>query len=246
MFIKPAVVPRIQPALRSIRDSINISNIRDIRDNYFIRANNRQAGPHPPPRSNRQQQQGQTQASENNNNYSSNRSSDEESLGPGFSVCGICRVCTCIKLDFVKTPVGIIKVAELVLCLIINNILTKYGEEYSAKLGRGFTMLSLINSSCLFVSLVLVLCYSFSSDTYNRVRASLFEVFFTLICASFYCLSSALLSRTVFIHLFHYYTKIPNFNAYPALTGAYVIGYALAALLAIDGALAYRLMKTTK
>ena len=91
-----------------------------------------------------------------------------------------------------KTPVGIIKVAELVLCLIINNILTKYGEEcvltfytllsitgsflcrYSAKLGRGFTMLSLINSSCLIVSLVLVLCYSFSSDTYNRVRASLF------------------------------------------------------------------------
>ena len=151
MFIKPAVVPRIQPALRSIRDSINISNIRDIRDNYFIRANNnRQAGPHPPPRSNRQQQQGQTQsASENNNNYSSS-SGDEESLGPGFSVCGICRVCTCIKLgeqtealfvnmftsdlikslDFVKTPVGIIKVAELILCLIINNILTKYGEEY--------------------------------------------------------------------------------------------------------------------
>ena len=151
MFIKPAVVPRIQPALRSIRDSINISNIRDIRDNYFIRANNRQAGPHPPPRSNRQQQQGQTQqsASENNNNYSSSSSGDEESLGPGFSVCGMCRVCTCIKLgeqtealfvkmftsdlinflDFVKTPVGIIKVAELILCLIINNILTKYGEE---------------------------------------------------------------------------------------------------------------------
>ena len=110
MFIKPAVVPRIQPALRSIRDSINISNIRDIRDNYFIRANNnRQAGPHPPPRSNRQQQQGQTQASENNNNYSSNSSSDDESLGPGFSVCGICRVCTCIKLgERIKALFGIL------------------------------------------------------------------------------------------------------------------------------------------
>ena len=103
MFIKPAVVPRIQPALRSIRDSINISNIRDIRDNYFMRANNNRqqgSGPHPPPRSNRQQQQ-QRQApttssqESNNNNYSSG---DEESLGPGFSVCGVCRVCTCIKL----------------------------------------------------------------------------------------------------------------------------------------------------
>ena len=103
MFIKPAVVPRIQPALRSIRDSINISNIRDIRDNYFMRANNTRhqgSGPHPPPRSNRQQQQRQaptssSQESNNNINYSSG---DEESLGPGFSVCGVCRVCTCIKL----------------------------------------------------------------------------------------------------------------------------------------------------
>ena len=51
---------------------------------------------------------------------------------------------------------------------------TRWCFRYSAKLGRGFTMLSLINSSCLIVSLVLVLCYSFSSDTYNRVRASLF------------------------------------------------------------------------
>ena len=102
MFIKPAVVPRIQPALRSIRDSINISNIRDIRDNYFMRANNNRQpgpGPHPPPRSNRQARQGQAPSSEsNNNNYSSNSGGDEESLGPGFSVCGVCRVCTCIKL----------------------------------------------------------------------------------------------------------------------------------------------------
>ena len=100
MFIKPAVVPRIQPALRSIRDSINISNIRDIRDNYFMRANNNRQpgpGPHPPPRSNRQQASTTTSPESNNNYYSSNNI-DEESLGPGFSVCGICRVCTCIKL----------------------------------------------------------------------------------------------------------------------------------------------------
>ena len=102
MFIKPAVVPRIQPALRSIRDSINISNIRDIRDNYFMRANNNRQpgpGPHPPPRSNRQPRQGQAPSSEGyNNNYNINSGGDEESLGPGFSMCGVCRVCTCIKL----------------------------------------------------------------------------------------------------------------------------------------------------
>ena len=33
--------------------------------------------------------------------------------------------------------------------------------------------MSLINSSCFILTLVLVLCYSFSNDTYNRVRPSL-------------------------------------------------------------------------
>ena len=48
------------------------------------------------------------------------------------------------------------------------------------------------------------------------------EPVFSCVSAILYTLSSALLSRTVFIHLFHFYTKIPNFTAYPALTGAYV------------------------
>ena len=33
--------------------------------------------------------------------------------------------------------------------------------------------MSMINSSCLILTLVLVLCYSFSTNTYNRVRPSL-------------------------------------------------------------------------
>ena len=88
MFTKPAVaVPRLLSqerrgaAMRTIRESINLANIRDIRDNYFLRANTRPAN--------------------NNSNYSSNNStgsSSEESSGPGFSVCGVCRVCTCLSL----------------------------------------------------------------------------------------------------------------------------------------------------
>ena len=91
MFTKPAVaVPRLLSqerrgaAMRTIRESINLANIRDIRDNYFLRANTRPAN--------------------NNSNYSNNNSnnnstgSSEESSGPGFSVCGVCRVCTCLSL----------------------------------------------------------------------------------------------------------------------------------------------------
>jgi hypothetical protein len=32
----------------------------------------------------------------------------------GCSCCGVCRVCTCIKWGFVFSPLGIIKIAELV------------------------------------------------------------------------------------------------------------------------------------
>ena len=90
MFTKPAVaVPRLLSqesrgaAMRTIRESINLANIRDIRDNYFLRANTRPAN------------------NNSNNNYSSSNSStssSEESSGPGFSVCGVCRVCTCLSL----------------------------------------------------------------------------------------------------------------------------------------------------
>ena len=89
MFTKPAVaVPRLLSqerrgaAMRTIRESINLANIRDIRDNYFLRANTRPAN-------------------NSSNNYSSNNTStgsSEESSGPGFSVCGVCRVCTCLSL----------------------------------------------------------------------------------------------------------------------------------------------------
>jgi len=32
----------------------------------------------------------------------------------GFSCCGVCRVCTCIKWGFVFSPLGVIKMTEIV------------------------------------------------------------------------------------------------------------------------------------
>ena len=32
----------------------------------------------------------------------------------GISCCGVCRVCTCIKWGFVFSPLGVIKLAEIV------------------------------------------------------------------------------------------------------------------------------------
>ena len=50
-------------------------------------------------------------------------------------------------------------------------------HRYTSKLGVGYTIMSLINSGCLIITLVLLLCYSFSSDTYSRVRPSLLVKF---------------------------------------------------------------------
>ena len=49
-----------------------------------------------------------------------------------------------------------------------------YISRYADKLGRGLSILGAANSACLVTTLVLLLCYSLSSPTYNRVRPSLF------------------------------------------------------------------------
>ena len=49
-----------------------------------------------------------------------------------------------------------------------------FHTRYAEKLGRGLSILGAANSACLVTTLVLLLCYSLSSHTYNRVRPSLF------------------------------------------------------------------------
>ena len=44
------------------------------------------------------------------------RSRDVETgfIKDGFSLCGVCRVCTCLKWSFLSTSVGVVKTLELV------------------------------------------------------------------------------------------------------------------------------------
>ena len=55
---------------------------------------------------------------------------DEETaeLTPGCSICGICRVCTCLHYEFLKTPIGMLKLVELVLALVIQYTLTAHAK----------------------------------------------------------------------------------------------------------------------
>lgn len=56
---------------------------------------------------------------------------DEEEaaeVNPGCSLCGICRVCTCLHYEFLKTPIGMLKLVELILALFIQYTLTSHAK----------------------------------------------------------------------------------------------------------------------
>ena len=55
---------------------------------------------------------------------------DEEAAEatPGCSICGICRICTCLHYEFLKTPIGMLKLVELVLALVIQYTLTAHAK----------------------------------------------------------------------------------------------------------------------
>ena len=56
---------------------------------------------------------------------------DEEEgaeANPGCSLCGICRICTCLHYEFLKTPIGMLKLVELILALAIQYTLTTHAK----------------------------------------------------------------------------------------------------------------------
>ena len=52
----------------------------------------------------------------------------ERDSPPGCNICGMCRVCTCLHYDFLKTPVGLIKLAEFVLAVFLHYTLVTYAK----------------------------------------------------------------------------------------------------------------------
>jgi len=91
----------------------------------------------------------------------------------------------------------------------------------------------------MMASFVFLLCYTVSTATYYRVRPSLFEVLFNLLCCALYIAASTLLLTSVFTELYYLYHTVSAFSAYPALTAVYVMGFAAGVLHLIDAILAF-------
>jgi len=164
----------------------------------------------------------------------------------GFDLCGVCRVCTCLHTGFLKTPTAVVKMIEVLIGLICQFLLLKYGMKYGSDLGAGYSVYLTCCSACLLTSTVLLFCYIVSPQTYNKVRPSLFEVVFNAVSCGLYLAASTFLATAVHFHLYYFYQTIPGFNAYPAMTGVYVMGYIVGIVHGIDAAMALKFMRASR
>jgi len=163
----------------------------------------------------------------------------------GFSLCGMCRCCTCLHPGFIKTPTAAIKIFESIVSIVCQFLLIQFGFKYGKDLGFGYFMSLVTSSGCCLTSGVLLFSYVISANSYSRVRPSLFEVAFNFIACGFYISSSTLLAASVHFQLYYFYMTIPGFSAYPALTAVYVLGYIVGIVHGLDGCMAFKFMRST-
>lgn len=164
---------------------------------------------------------------------------------PGFDLCGVCRVCTCLHTGFLKTPTAAVKIIEFIIGLTCQFLLLKYGMKYGQDLGISYSIYLTCCSACLLTSTVLLFCYICSPATYNRVRPSLFEVIFNGVSCGLYLAASTFLATAVHFHLYYFYQTIPGFSAYPAMTGVYVMGYIVGIVHGVDATMALKFMRAS-
>jgi len=175
-------------------------------------------------------------------------SSPAQAEAGGISCCwGACTFCTCGSISVLSSPTGLVKLGEVFLSVICHLLLLNYGMEKEARdLGIGLSLSLSASSSSLSTAALLLLSYTLSSATYDRVRPSLFEVAYNLVACGVYIGASSLLATQVYLQLLYYYRVIPGFSLYPALTAAYVLGYAAGVLHGIDALMALKFMRTMR
>ncbi|XP_030768372.1 protein singles bar-like [Sitophilus oryzae] len=154
--------------------------------------------------------------------------------------CCCCRCCTCIHLEFLKTPPGMIKLAELIIGFFCQSLALKYGSESSALIGISFQSFVTNIAWSLSTTFMLLVCYIFSPKSIGLIKSSLFEVLFNTVSAFTYISTCSYLGYVVNIVLEPLYWITPHYQAYPAMSAAYVAGSILGLLYAYDAYKSYR------
>ncbi|XP_067013053.2 protein singles bar [Anabrus simplex] len=160
--------------------------------------------------------------------------------GGGGVECCCCRCCTCLHLQFLKTTPGALKIAEVVAGALCQSLLINFGLIDSGRLGASFVSFLTTVSSCLMTTSLLLACYVLSENSFRLIRSSLFETLFNAVASFLFLSASSYLAFSVIEYLLPVYKITPFYQAYPAMTSAYMFGLVLGVLHGIDAYLAYR------
>ncbi|KAG7188570.1 hypothetical protein KM043_008201 [Ampulex compressa] len=164
--------------------------------------------------------------------------------GAGGVECCCCRCCTCIHVEFLKTRPGLFKIGEAVISGLIQSLLINYGLRNSTSIGSAFEGSLTTASACFLISSVLLACYILSEKSYRLIRSSLFEMMFNAVACFLYLSSASYLAFSTKIFLLPEYYLRPAFDAYPAMTAAYIMSGAVGVLHGADAYFSYTHYKT--
>ncbi|XP_014245135.1 protein singles bar [Cimex lectularius] len=151
--------------------------------------------------------------------------------------------CSCINLGFLQTTPGILKISQLLMGGICQTMMINFGTGQSTLLGMAYISLLTTVSASLYTTVLLLVCYLLSRPSFSLVRSSLFETLFNASAALSYLTSSAYLATVVNLVLYPIYVITLGFVAYPAMIGAYSLGFALSFIHGLDAYQCYKQYK---
>nr|XP_018917324.1 PREDICTED: uncharacterized protein LOC109044200 isoform X1 [Bemisia tabaci] len=141
----------------------------------------------------------------------------------GAAANSLCCCLSCFNLKILQTPVGILKISQVVVASICQSLLLNFGLKHALTIGFSFESFLSTVASCMMTSSVLLLSYVLSSKSYKLIRSSMFELLFNCMAASLYLSTSAYLWFAVNTFLYPYYLITPFYTVYPAMTAAYAM-----------------------
>ncbi|XP_063922020.1 protein singles bar [Zophobas morio] len=157
--------------------------------------------------------------------------------------CCCCKCCTCLNLQFLKNEPGLLKIVQVLLGSFCQSLALNYGMGYSNDMGASFQSFLTAVAWCIMTTSLLLFCYVISEKTCSLVRQSLFETVFNSVASFSYLSSCSWLGYVVYIFLKPKYLVTPYFQAYPAMSAAYMVGGLVGIVHGYDAYKCYRYYK---
>jgi len=147
----------------------------------------------------------------------------------GCFCTNMCKACTCFKVDMITTPVGALKIIELILGVACLLFISHHGSAFHYNEPMASRAMLFLCPTSIHNGLILLLCYMCSYKTFSMVRPSLFEVLLNF--------SSALLYIAPSISLMN--KSVDALVRDPDIIGTYILGFFLGIVHFIDATLAF-------